>query len=90
MAEYSSLKPSLRVLRAAEVTDVWFRADQVHLKPEYGVRYVTSVLEAVRRSLDRGGSISLTNSTEKDIRFVRFLITLHYFALIEVTFNFDL
>jgi hypothetical protein len=55
-------------MRSAEATDDWYQADGVRLKPEYGVRYVTAVCSGVKRAMDRGGVVSLSNSLEKDMR----------------------
>ncbi len=65
---YSSSHPTLKVLKEAEVTDAWFRPGGQYLTHDSGLRYVTSVVASVKRSIDRGGIVSVSSSLEKDMR----------------------
>ena len=56
------------MIEEAETSDLWFKQDVVHLKPEYGVRHLTTVISTVRRLMDR--SSQLSKSMERDIRLV--------------------
>ncbi len=56
------------MLREADVTDAWYRPGGIGLTHESGIRYVTSVVSSVKRSIDRGGVVSVSSSLEKDMR----------------------
>ncbi len=66
---YSTSHPQLKVLKEAEVTDAWYRAGGLFLTYEAGPKYVTSIVASVKRSIDRGGVVSVSSSLEKDMRY---------------------
>jgi hypothetical protein len=65
---YSSTHPRFKILMEADVTDAWYRPGGAYLTHEAGVRYLTSVLSSVKRSIDQGGVVSVSSSLEKDMR----------------------
>ena len=69
MSNYSFRQPKLKLMRAYETTDSWFQLDRDSMKAEYGVRYVSTLLTAVRRCIDRGGVVSISDSMERDMRY---------------------
>ncbi len=50
------------------MTDAWYRPGGLFLTQDAGPRYVTSVIASVKRSIDRGGVVSVSSSLEKDMR----------------------
>ncbi len=63
-----------KMVRLPECSDSWFKADGVHMKHEHGCRLLNQVVEAVRRSVDKGGVLSTTSSLENDMRFDKEII----------------
>ncbi len=51
------------------MTDAWYRAGGLFLTYEAGPKYVTSIVASVKRSVDRGGVVSVSSSLEKDMRY---------------------
>jgi hypothetical protein len=74
LMSYSSAHPKFKVLKEADVTDAWYRPGGLFLTHTSGVSYVTSVVSSVKRSIDRGGIVSVSSSLEKDMRYVLSLL----------------
>jgi hypothetical protein len=57
-----------KMVRLPTSSDSWFKSDGIHLKDDHGAKLLTQVIEAVRRSLDKGGVMSTSSSLERDMR----------------------
>jgi hypothetical protein len=57
-----------KLVRLPTSNDNWFKADRIHLKNDHGAKLLSQVIEAVRRSVDKGGVMSTSSSLERDMR----------------------
>ena len=65
---YAAKQPKLKVLSIAESHPSWFADDKIRLKPDFGVKFLTSVLVGIKRSIDKDRLVSVSSSMELDMQ----------------------